>query len=496
MGISPPGRAGFIPATNHPGFWFKLSLLFFAGALLSKTTTVSFLLAVPLIEWWRSDKVHRTTWRRLAWPFALALGLGALTLWVEQSRNPAPTEAAFPLTDRWMAAGRSLWFYLGKFLWPARLTMIYPKWVVGSMSWLPLAGVLVAFVLLWALRKRIGRGPVACAAFFVFTLAPIPFLNIGFVLQQSFVADHFFYLPGLALIAAVSAGAAALGRRIRPPALAKAGAAAVILLLAGLSGRHAGVFHDQVTLWRDNLAKFPDLWVVKVNLGVALAQQGQDEEARGLFAEAIAVAPHDPRAHWNLADSFRRHGQLEKAEEHYLRVLELTPGDAETYMYLGEIQMATGRPAEAVASYVKVCQGWPWSSVARHRLGSALLRLGRSGEARQAFDDALSKEPDNPDLMSNVARLLATHPDDGFRDGAKALPLADRACKLTFYSNALYMDTLAAACAEIGRFPDARRIARQAVDLAERAGNKSLADAARQRLALYRSNQPYREPGP
>ena len=158
-------------------------------------------------------------------------------------------------------------------------------------------------------------------------------------------------------------------------------------------------------------------------------------------------------------------------------------------MYLGEIQSAQQRHGEAEASYAGAARAWPWSSVARHHRAEALLRLGRREEARADFEEALKLEPDNPDLMNDIAWKLATHPDGRFRDGRRALQLADRACKLTRYAHAPYMDTLAAACAEVGRFPEARQIAQRAMDMAT---DPSLAASIRRRLAGYQQAQPYR----
>jgi Flp pilus assembly protein TadD len=72
-----------------------------------------------------------------------------------------------------------------------------------------------------------------------------------------------------------------------------------------------------------------------------------------------------------------------------------------------------------------------------------------------------------------------------------AVRLAESACALTDYANPQYLDTLAAAYAEAGRFADAGRVARQAIGLA---GNDAeTAATLRRRLALYEAERPYRE---
>ena len=51
-------------------------------------------------------------------------------------------------------------------------------------------------LLLWLLRERIGRGPLAGALYFALTLGPVlGFVDFGY-LRYSFVADRFQYLAG------------------------------------------------------------------------------------------------------------------------------------------------------------------------------------------------------------------------------------------------------------------------------------------------------------
>jgi hypothetical protein len=58
------------------------------------------------------------------------------------------------------------------------------------------------------------------------------------------------------------------------------------------------------------------------------------------------------------------------------------------------------------------------------------------------------------------------------------------------------LDTLAAAYAEAGRFPEAVATAEKAEQLATTAGSKKPAGENRQRLELYRAGKPYHDPAP
>jgi tetratricopeptide (TPR) repeat protein len=130
--------------------------------------------------------------------------------------------------------------------------------------------------------------------------------------------------------------------------------------------------------------------------------------------------------------------------------------------------------------------------VAHAHLGDALLTAGHAGEAAAQWEETLRIAPDFLEAANNLAWLLATTPDAGVRDPARALALglharevAERPGMASEAERASVLDTLAAAQAAAGRFADAAGTAGLALALAERAGDADLAHDLRERLALY-----------
>ena len=78
-------------------------------------------------------------------------------------------------------------------------------------------------------------------------------------------------------------------------------------------------------------------------------------------------------------------------------------------------------------------------------------------------------------------------------DGKTMVKLAERAVQLSGARNPVYLDTLAAAYAEVGRFPEAIAAARKALDLAAQQHRGRLVEALNTRIKLYESQQPYRD---
>jgi Flp pilus assembly protein TadD len=117
----------------------------------------------------------------------------------------------------------------------------------------------------------------------------------------------------------------------------------------------------------------------------------------------------------------------------------------------------------------------------------------QTADAIGHYREALRLRPDWPEALNNLAWLLATHSQAEWRNGAEAVRLAERACALTGYQKAMFVGTLAAACAEAGRFAEAVKTAERAHALATAANENDLADTNQKLLERYRQGKPYHE---
>ena len=131
---------------------------------------------------------------------------------------------------------------------------------------------------------------------------------------------------------------------------------------------------------------------------------------------------------------------------------------------------------------------------AHGKIAHTLARQGKIRESVSRYYAALSLSPNSHEALNNLAWLLATNEDPQIRNGGEAVRLAERACALTQNQKTIYLGTLAAAYAEVGRYDDAITTAERACASATAAGEKELAETNRRLLELYRAGQPYREP--
>ena len=96
-------------------------------------------------------------------------------------------------------------------------------------------------------------------------------------------------------------------------------------------------------------------------------------------------------------------------------------------------------------------------------------------------------------ILNDLAWLQATYPSAAIRDGAKAIENARKACELSGWNRATFIDTLAAAYAEAGDFVAAVREEEKAIELVTRRGGTSVPTGFVRRLSLYKSGRAFRE---
>jgi len=582
---------------------YTIALFLFLGALLAKTTAFSLPAVVLLIGWWKGGRLR---WRAEVLPaipfFVLSFGMCLATAWLEKNHVMAQgPDFALTFPERCLIAGRAPWFYLGHLLWPASLCFIYPQWPLNAGSWpqwlypVTAAGTLLA---LWLARKRIGRGPVAAAFFFVGTLFPVLGFMNAYGMRFSYVWDHWVYLSSLGPIALGSALVARAAKHLRAPVVLYGFAAIVLPVQAILTWRQCGMYIDAETLWRTTITRNPDAWMAYHNLGTVLFkkgrvdeaiaqfqkvlasqpndvlarddfgtvlhQMGQEREAIAQFQKVLASQPNDGTARDTLGQILLQKGQAREAAVQFQKALESDPSDPIAHDNLGIILLQQGQVDKAIQQFQKALATQPYNALARNNLGLALCQKGRMDEAIVQFQKALAVLPDDAPIRNNLGKaflakgqqreamiqfqkvlgknpldakanyylgivlfqtgqvdeavarfqkalesqpnfadawdsldhtawLLATSPEASVRNGPKALAMARLLARLSGGNNLAKLDTLAAAYAETGQFPEAIDAAQQALALALSQTNTTLAETLRQHIKLLQTGLPLRD---
>lgn len=427
------GRGGATATAPAPAnAWrYCLALLLLGAGMLAKNMVVTLPAALMVLHWWQSGRVARRDALLLAPLFAVALGLVALDLRLVTAATPA--DFGHSPVERLLIASRALWFYVGKLAWPADLAVVYPRWEVHAgdlAAWLGLGAAAALAVALWRLRGRLGRGPLAGAAFYAVALSP----TLGFVdhtyMLFSFVADRYQYLAGIGVLA-VAVGAATVAARRLPTAWragAAVGAAATLLLLGALTWRQASIYSDELRFFRHVIAHNPEAagahlnlaealieenrpeeaaaaariavrqrpssQDARINLGIALSHLQRFEEAERHFRKAVEIAPNASEPHANLGVLLSRRNRLDEAEASLQRALEIDPGSLSTLRNLAKLQDIRAQPEAALATYGRLTERIGADAADYAAKGDLLSRLQRHEEARDAWRQALDRNPE------------------------------------------------------------------------------------------------------
>lgn len=180
-------------------------------------------------------------------------------------------------------------------------------------------------------------------------------------------------------------------------------------------------------------------------------------------------------------------------ESLYTRMLKATPDSAPLHIGLGVTLSERGRKQEAFTHLARALELDPKSHTAHNNYGSALAEQGRIHEAIRHYLIALRIKPKHKATLNNLAWDLSVHDFDQPPTHLDPIALAGEACRLAGYRSPTFLDTLAAAYANAGRFPEAVETARKAVSEAIAMGQAGLARDIEGRLKLYLANRPYRE---
>ena len=502
---------------------YGMVLALFVVGLLAKNMVVTLPAVLVVLHWWRRGSLGRRDVLLIAPLFAVSFAFIALDMWTVVQATPL--NFGFSFIERTLMASLAVWLYVGQLVWPLDLPVIYPRWEVDAAdatAWLALVAAVALVALLWLLRGRIGRGPLAGALVYAVMLSP----TLGYVdhtyMLFSFVADRYQYLACVGVIGVLIGAAATFAARW--PAhwrIAAHGVAAAMLLVFGvLTWQQSSIYSDQLTFFQHvtehnpeaagahlNLAQAlidegrleeavqagmiaveqrPDSYDAHINLAIALGELERYDDSERHLRRAVEIAPTESEPHANLAVLLSRRNELDEAEHHLRRAIELAPRDLGQQRNLAALLVLQGGTApleEAIALYDQLlAQGY--GDFATHRTkGDILMRLGRYDEAMTAWQQALAQgPPPNAAFALHVSMGRAEWAESSNADATA--PHYERALAIA-PQHASTLGDLASLRIVQERYEDAQAVFQQAI---EQAPDNARFHAGRG-YALYRLGQ-------
>lgn len=214
-----------------------------------------------------------------------------------------------------------------------------------------------------------------------------------------------------------------------------------------------------VHYYKEALRHQPDLRLALRGLGTLYAKRAQWTEALDQFKQLLASDADDSAIHYAAAVCHQNLGQPVAARAEFEKTVGLNPDHVPSLDALGTMDLLGGNAAGAIGY----------------------------------FRSVLKIAPGHLSARNNLAWILATHRDDALRDGAEALQLATGLVEADTRQNPTFLDTLAAAQAEVGEFDSALATARRGLELARAQQNEAVAAEIEKRIATYERGVAIRE---
>lgn len=416
---APPRKSAESPQTLlfGSGKFYWLTLALFLCALWSKTVTASLPGVILLLVWWKRGRWVLRDWLLLAPLVACGLGMLFITAKIEHHfvmQAPNGDEWLLTFPEKFIIAGKALWFYLGKLIWPHPLVFMYPRWNLQpaqALSYLPLVAAVALGGWLWLKRKSWGRPVLVAAGYFAGVLLPaLGFFNI-FPFRYSFVADHFQYLAMIGPLALAAAGITLLLARVKNKEAQYASIGVVLAALAVLTWLQTGVYRNLEVLWRDTLAKNPTCWMAHDNFGLYLTENKKFDEAETHYRAAIKIRPNDHIAYYDLGLQAAIRGELNDAILNFNKTLELAPSFAMALYQKANVYAREGNLAEAIHDYNAALEAMPDLVMAHYNLATVLAQNGNLDGAIDEYQRTLAQQPNYTLAHIGLGRTLSSKSD-------------------------------------------------------------------------------------
>jgi tetratricopeptide (TPR) repeat protein len=167
----------------------------------------------------------------------------------------------------------------------------------------------------------------------------------------------------------------------------------------------AGRFKEGIALLETALALAPRVGVLHADLGFALWQSGKPLEAEKRYAEALRLAPEDPRVLNGYGGFLLELRQLDQAERHLKKAYALKPTHPEIVNNLGLLEYRRGNHRAAGPLFLKAIELAPAWSAPYAYLGATMRDMGSWAQSEPAFLKALELDPRNAVALREIGHL-------------------------------------------------------------------------------------------
>lgn len=416
---------GYVAYARRPGWWrYFLVTFLFALGLMSKPMVVTLPAILMLMDVWPLNRVRFASpvsdgkgnsrswipenWQQLVLEKVPLLLMAAVSSWVTiqvQVGGGAAVMTQLTLIDRVGNALISYVRYVGKFIWPANLSVFYPynnHWPIWQVA----CAALLILLLLVVAAFQVGKKPFLMAGWLWYFITLLPVIGLIQVGEQS-MADRYMYIPSIGLSIMMVWSLSTLLRKI-PYRQWMFGTIGMALLAGCVLGtvKQVGYWKNSVTLFSHALDVTQNNSVAHYNLGQAFSTLGKHEQSIEHYRKALLINPRKDSAHNNLGLALVNQGKVEEALQHYEAALGLNPNnDAALYNY-GVSLVMVGRFDDALIEFQKVLGLLPNDPMSLYQIGRVLCLQEKLEEAHQYLSESLRIAPGQANVHYQLGMLL------------------------------------------------------------------------------------------
>ena len=244
--------------------------------------------------------------------------------------------------------------------------------------------------------------------------------------------------------------------------------------------------------FRLSIQNDPLRWRAHHNLGVILAIAGDFENAIAAFSRTIELNPKFVEAFHNRGEIHFRKGNYQAAIEDYDNAIALDNKIAELFSGRGNARFALGQTEAALADYQSAMGLAPDSAKVATEFADTCQSLGRWKEAAEAYQKAIKSDPNYLRALQNAAWMMATCPEDFYRDPESSVKTALKAIDASQGNlNPHLLHVLAMSQAAQGDFAKAINTINQAIEMTN---DGPLRSELRDHRAMFQKKKMYRQP--
>ncbi len=436
----------YVRATGKKVLLYACVLGLFICALLSKPVAVTLPLSMLLIDYWEKRKWSARLLIEKLPHFVLALFFGIIAVKSQQTAGAMEMQKIeYNVLERIALGGYAFITYLWKALVPTTLRCLYhypqkTNDAISTVFYLYPVIAITLIVLVWKYLRH-SRPVVFGLLFFLANIALLlQFIQVG----EAIVAERYSYIPYTGLFFIVGWAISRLyetNEKMRTWLLV--GVATYIGCLGYISAERCKVWYDEVSLWRDEIEKEPQLAIQAYNnlayiyytkwmqAEIPTEKALYYDSSHLLFSKAIVLNPKFPNPYLGLGEVLRSAGKYEEAKNIYFEGVRNNPAESDLYVGLailhyvqhnmdsaGHYFRATLRAkesAEAYGNYANYLEmvGKPDSALLMFGKSISMTRtnyvpymnrgilhkkLNRWDEARKDLDNAMRINPDEGEI--------------------------------------------------------------------------------------------------